>query len=497
MNVIFWLLLCVVTFFIRARILVKGDSFGCDAFYFLISVREYKKTGKIPYRLPYYFLDIEEQWYPPGFIVFLSIFPEQFLNKYHKYINPILDIFQLTLVYWLSYFATGNSVLSGFISGITYALIPNLNTENLSMNVRTLASLLSSATMLSIIGCKILCSGNGGGHFLIPVTLGFGFLLFMTHKMAVQNLVFILLVLSLIKMDIYYALVLVGIFTITFIFSGGHYLKMLKAHLDVLLFWMKNLKHLCAHQYKDSPIYGGNPDKSENRFHQEGIKGAMKHLKIILGFNPFVIFVLFYPFLKAQHNLFYDLIFWWAALTYVMVFATTFWGPLKFLGEGWKYIKFAALPVSFVTGVLAATNVRLQAVFVAVALLSLGITIRLQNKFRREHTMGGIDDELRGIFDYLKNLTGKGLVCIPTHLSNAAVFYTQKKVLWGGHSLVSSLEGFFPVVREPLENYVKRYGIKYVLIDDSYISPDFILREKNKYKILKDGGKYKVYEVVD
>jgi len=521
-GILLFLLLLAVTFFIRARVFLGGkgarNTFGCDAFYFLISVRELKKNGrKIPYTLPYYFLDIKEQWYPPGFVVFLSMLPEKILENYHRFINPVLDLVQSAFLYcFIIYISSGkgNGFAAALIAAsaglIVYAVIPNLNTENLSMNVRTFASLINTALLLMIIFYKTAAPVSLYGKIFIIVSLLLcGFILFMTHKMAVQNFVFMMASLSILKMDAGYIFLPAAIVAATLILSGGFYLKVLRAHTDILIFWKKNLENLCVRQYEDSPVYGGRPEDSQTRFHMPGIRGFVKHFKVISGFNPFAVFLAVYPFLGERITLFNpgcsasELVWWWGILTYFMVFATTYIKPLRFLGEGWKYIKFAAFPTAFITADILSYALSDQSsaktagifvvfLFVACLVLSVLITLRLQNKFRGEHTMGILDENLTAVFDHIKSLEGKSLVCIPTHISNAAVFYTGKKVLWGGHSIVSSLEGFFPVIMHPLEYYIKKYGISYVVLDTSYISPEKI--KLSSYRLLFNSGRYNIYE---
>ena len=91
-KIIFYgILIAVFGFFLRIKPRLGKEKKGVDTWYFLSCVREYKKTHKIPTVLKNYLLEIDEQWYPPGFIIFLSILPQKVLEKYHWLINPIID----------------------------------------------------------------------------------------------------------------------------------------------------------------------------------------------------------------------------------------------------------------------------------------------------------------------------------------------------------------------------------------------------------------------
>ena len=484
-------LLLLLNFYLRTRILLGKKSSGCDAFYFLSSVEEFKRQKKMPYQLPYYFLDIEEQWYPPGFVVFLSLFSKKFIDKYHWLIAPLIDCVQLLILYTFTYVSTGN-ILMATVSGLIYAVIPNLNTENLNMNVRSFASLINTLLLLSLIGFW-----SNGSYLFLFFTFIFGFLLFMTHKMAVQNLTVVILGFSLLKLNFSFVIILLIIIVLTFILSKGFYLKVLKNHIDILLFWKKNLCNLGNDQYKHSEIYGKEP-VAETKLHIPGIKGLIKHTRIILGFNPFVIFLVIYPVMAGRTgmNSLSEMILLWGIFTYLMVFLTSYVPIFRFLGEGWKYIKFAAFPVAFVSAVSIFENpIKLNFPTLVTGIVcfvsSLWITLKLQKKSQTERTMGIVNDDLLKTYEFIRNSSFDGIICIPTHLADATSYYTKKKVLWGGHSLVSLLEGFFPIIRKPIEYYIKRYNISLILIDTSYIDP-WVLKISER-QLIFTAGKYKLF----
>ena len=77
----------VLAFYLRIKPRLLQKDFGIDSWYFLLYAEEFRKTRRIPVKLPYFMLDLEEQWYPPGLAIFLSFFPQSFLEKFNTLIE--------------------------------------------------------------------------------------------------------------------------------------------------------------------------------------------------------------------------------------------------------------------------------------------------------------------------------------------------------------------------------------------------------------------------
>jgi len=245
----------LISFFGFYLRVIKKDQ-GADSWYYMASLRELKKRKKIPIKLPYYILDKEEQWYPPGFIVFLSIFSFNFLKKYQGIINPLVDSLQLIFLYFFTYFITGD-ILTAILAGLIYAITFTLIVENSNLNPRGLSSFLFTLTLIFLY--HFFSSQN---LWWLVTVLIFSFFLLMTHKLATQVLVFLLVGLALIFYNWQYLMILGLIFLIALIFSKGFYLKVLKGHKEILMFWKKNLANLRVHQIFHSPIYEKDNKKS-------------------------------------------------------------------------------------------------------------------------------------------------------------------------------------------------------------------------------------------
>ncbi|MBT8446662.1 MAG: hypothetical protein KJO38_05920, partial [Gammaproteobacteria bacterium] len=65
---------------------------GCDAWYFLLCGEIFRRERKVPVVIPgYYMLELDEQWYPPLFMVFCGVLPQRWLERGHWAVTHITD----------------------------------------------------------------------------------------------------------------------------------------------------------------------------------------------------------------------------------------------------------------------------------------------------------------------------------------------------------------------------------------------------------------------
>lgn len=479
MNMLFVILngflISFVGFYLRIR---KKDQ-GVDSWYYLSCVQEFKKSKKIPIKLSNYILDIEEQWYPPGFIIFLSIFSLDFLKKYQSLISPLIDSLQLAFIYFFSYFVTSNITIAVF-AGLIYALTYTLVVENSNLNSRGFGSFLFSLTLIFLY--EFIISQNI--WWLVAVII-FGFFLLMSHKMATQALVFLLFGLAGVFYDWRYLAILGAIFLAAFIFSKGFYWKILKGHKEILMFWKKNLAKLRAHQLYHSPIYGKN-NKTEKKiypaFHQEGMRGFLMHAKRLLGHNPWIVFILFLPFSLGNCSFLINFLFSWLFLIYFLIVLTTYFLPLRFLGEGYKYIKFTILPQSLLIAALITRNYSFWWLFLLIAFISLYAILKVFKPVPKTK-----NETLEEMINVIKKSPADGIMCLPASLSDLITFFTEKKVLWGTHSSGwDKIEEFFPVLQKPIEYFFEKYNLNFLVIAKEFIEVKDLNLSSNFNKLLEN-----------
>ncbi len=461
-----------------------------DTWFYLLYIEKFKKEGRFPVELDYFLMEEKEQWYPPAFPIFLSLLPKQFLFKYHWIISPLIDSLQLLILYFFTLLVT-KSTNTALLAGLIYAVTPTSYVENRNLNSRSFGALWHTLAMLFTI-----FYANSTSPWTLGGILVFGYLVSMSHKLTTQALFFNLFLFSIIKGDWTYLVLIGGILLTTFLLSFGFYYKILLAHLDILRFWRKHLPNLRAHQILDSPVYGVTNDHSR-KFFKPGLKGHIEIGARLFAHNPFLCLIpviLICGFSLDDH-------FWWAFSVTSFALLTAYFKPVRFLGEGFKYLKLAVFPTAYVSAGYFFTyqSNLFNYSLIFLTALSVAFTIFLYS-YTTDKTKGNvtttITPELMEIVNFVETLPGERILCLPILISEVVAYYTRKRVLWGGHGYgFNMLEGFYPVLTRPLELFIFEYGISYVLLDGSYVQVDIFKLKKGLVKKLYENGPYQLFEV--
>lgn len=465
---------------------------GCDAYYFLLSSQEFRKKRRLPIVLPpIYLLEQREQWYPPGFSMFLSLIPERWLNKYYWVVSPAVDCVIVAVVYGLAFVmtqSTGLAVVAGFLYAINSASI----THCTNLNSRGLASLLFCGAMLGVMGF------SGGGHTLyvvLAVVSGIGLLI--THKLSPQLLYVLLPAMSLVFWDATYVVGLVVIVLATLVATRGVLLKIWRGHADILRFWNTHWPNLGAHQINSSPMYS-NDNGDPNKMFQGGWTGLFKQAQFMV-MNPVAIMLVF-PILRyASLGLFDKQMLWWAGLTYVFAIATTFIRPLRFLGEGHRYLQLAAVPVSYLA-ILPfwrgwSEFTPWSYIVVCVSVVVAGVIYWRLYRFMGDPSktlVPFVDQDLLRVIDYLKVEETHNIYCVPDSLGDAIGYYTRKGVLRGTHNYpFSMVDVFFPVYKVPLEYILSAYEVSHLVVSKGYVEPERLGLDSDN--LVLEAGNYGIF----
>lgn len=484
----FAVLIFSFSLFLRILPHLSQEVGGADCWFYLIYVRELKKKKKFPPEFHYFILDYPEQWYPPGFPLFLSLFPEQFLQKWHWLISPVIDCLHGLIMYFFCYWFTG-SLYSSFTAGVSYAIVPTLYSENRNLNSRALSSLLFSINMLCLFFFLKFPSWTLAMSLLIS-----GFLVLMTHKMATQTMAFTYIFLGIYLWKIYVPLIFLVIMSLTFVLSAGFYWKVLKAHFDILAFWRRHIDEVRAHQVLESNVYR-DPNRKTDRLYLPGWRGAAKNVFHLFAHNPLALLL---PLIVGGGLDFFS---GWVLSVIALMLLTTFFRPMVFLGEGFKYIKYLIFPQSLLLGIYVwsvQTPLWVNVYIVAFLILSIGVMLFLHIYTTRKSLgkVSGIDDNLQKIIEIVKILPEERFLCLPIPIGEVLAYKTGKKVLSGGHGYgFNNLEGFFPVLQRPLKEFFEEYKIAYFLLDEEFVpATHFSLDDKVLVKLC-ESGKYSLFQV--
>jgi hypothetical protein len=97
---------------------------------------------------------------------------------------------------------------------------------------------------------------------------------------------------------------------------------------------------------------------------------------------------------------------------------------------------------------------------------------------------------------HLRTLPGQRVLVLPSMYADFVTYNARKAVVWGGHSGdLRKFEEFFPVLRQPLDYFVERYDIDYLILDHAYVTPER-LGIVESINVLEQHGSIGLYEFV-
>jgi hypothetical protein len=253
--------------------------------------------------------------------------------------------------------------------------------------------------------------------------------------------------------------------------------------LHAARFWIRNVHLTRAHQLDDSPALAGVAEplprvrsKSRTRSPARGLyKSKFGVFVRILGENPFILAMLVTPVptpIWGAH------MYWWAVAILGWSILTSFGGPLRVLGPGFHYMKASVFPSAYALSVAVNVEEGTFSLVSLVVLLSiigsfaaLAYFYRYINTRTTEHTAQTPPD-LAEAARYLRTLPGKNVLVFPSMYADFIAYAADKAVVWGGHSgNLDRFEEFYPVLRKPVQYFIDRYDVKYLVLDLGYATP--------------------------
>jgi len=345
--------------------------------------------------------------------------------------------------------------------------------------------------MLSVVAFLL-----GNAWFLVPTAL-FGALTLLTHKSSSQLLYFLTIVLAIALRSLWPIVALLAILNMAMLLSRGFMVKVWKGQYDILAFWHRNWRRLGVHPIYNSPAYRDVPLHSE-KVHLRGWKGVWKTVSL-MGLNAFILPVLWVAPHYASLGTLDRLMFWWVAGTYLMGILTQAVPTLRFAGEGYRYIKLAALPVGYLCAI--PLLYQWQPMWVYYCLLAVAVVVgvvlirQLSGWAAKDeaHSMPSVSSGLRLVIDYLRaDKTVENILCVPDGVADALGYYTKKPVLRGTHNVYfRQVDPFFPTHRLPLEYLVKGYNVSHLVVAVKYT--DTRLLELEDYEMVVKSKDYNLY----
>jgi hypothetical protein len=499
LSILAFLFLIPIGIWIRFRPLWINPALGVDHWYWLLCVEDVKKRHKLPARLPYFMLEIEEQWYPPLFAGLLTLVPMRWLKEHGGKISQVVDLLQGLVIFWFVLWV-GNSLIVAFLSCLSYLVAWFPLSYNTQLQPRGLVNLLLTMIMVGLwfyVDTHSLSIWTG-------VLILSAILLFL-HKMTVQMWIVYLLSFGVWTWDWKILLLIPASLFLALVVSKGFYIKVLRAHWDIVSFWHENIKYLGSHQYYESTLYR-KEDFVSTAQHKRGWRHQIRKLLSLFKYNAFILLL---PVL-AYHAIYHlqgklETFLWvWLGITCVWTFLTTFVPYFLALGGGHYYLYQTFFPLFSLAGLsIPGMSFSLQVWVFSFWGIGLAYSFVKWQRYCRTFPFqqtAGVGNDLREVLNYLKALPKDGIFCIPFQLPDGTAYWTRKKVFWGGHGfgLHTLLKPYFPIMREDVKETLRSNPLNYLLFWRGYLRSlrDVGLEEGRDIRYLFGKGEYELYEVV-
>ncbi|HEY3044886.1 MAG TPA: hypothetical protein VGJ39_12715 [Vicinamibacterales bacterium] len=452
--------LAVVSRVLMAR--AAAGSGKVDHYYWMLAAQAYRTQRGLPVRLEgKYLLEDEAQAYPPLFGFLLG---RWHLDRWGIGAVWALELVQLgVLVILLGAFGAPLAAIA--LAVTVYSAAPVLVMYDTQLNSRILGEVLLF-TLMAAEACAVFVAQAPAGQILLwSAAAALTALVIMTHKMTLQLQMALLLPWSFVLGTMWPLLAfLCGVALFFGIVGRPFAIYQLRTHWDIVRFWNRNWRRLGGHQFRDSPIYGTPYTGRSTYFHQPGLRGIAKHFRVVLSYAPFNLVL---PFASLATGWWPPpwLLLWLAAI-YIWALATLFVPPLKCFGGGHLYVFNAVAPGACYVAWLPDTAVATRILTVGVILTAVSLAAAWRIVRNRSATR---DQMFQQVVSALA-VQPKGRVAVfPLQSAEAVAWSTHHAVLWGGHGYgFSRLEGFFPVLTEPLTKFLDKYEIGWVLWDERY-----------------------------
>ena len=411
-----------INFLLTGFLLMGNKWVGIDSFYHFFISRIIRKHKRLPVTIRRFYVP-EKYSYPPLFHVFLSLFREKNHNRL-QFLGPFLSIVMIILLFYLgvSFFNEKIALFSAvifavtpFSIGISYtASIRSLGNLFLTLSFGFLLSFLLSQTVITFV-----------------LSLFFGSLVFLTHRLALQSWIFALILLGLVLKSIFPFLLLVGGFFLATLLSKGFYVKVLREHFNILRFRVK---------------YGD----------MQGKKGIGNPFIILFNFP----FILLTPLVFFINHDFVSLFFIvWALSTLLLSF-------LWVIGEGYRHLINGIVPFSIVLSLVVLDNLF---IFLTLAAISLVFSLIKVYRMAKNQSLV-ISENLLESFRFLNSCADENdlLLCLPPDFTYAALYFVECKLLQGSGGDAEGEKFNVGVLRpmikgKKVKELLNQFGVKWII----------------------------------
>lgn len=394
-ELIVFLLVLIIGFFIRSYLILKYRWVGKDTFYHFIVAKTIQENGFPPDHIEK-FVKPENYNYPPVFHLFLSLFNER---KYQKLqiLSPFADILTSIAVFLFcnAYF----SFQVAIISTALYILTPFVLDNAYSFNPRSFANLFFVLAVFSCINMVIL---NSITFFALSVI--FSVLVLLLHRLTTQCLYAVLIVFAFGLHSFLPGIVFLLSVLTAILMTKGFYLTVLRGHLA----FISEFGHKVFDDKKRDELPPFFPDP--------------KQLIFNMPILPAILLWFYYP-LNLQNPLVSSFLIWVLILTVLSV--------IWIIGEGIRHM-ICSVPAFSILIALIVTFYQLYSILLFIIIISVLFSIiKIYRLEKYPHISGITKKNMLNAFTFIRKNKKSGdiLLCLPLDYSYNAAFFTDCVVL--------------------------------------------------------------------
>jgi len=485
-----WLGVLAIGFFIRwLPMLGSHSNTGVDHWFWHAYTQTVHRDSTFPPVLPNYIFD-KGQWYPPLFPIVLSRLPARFMEGQSHWVAMSIDMGRLAfLLLSIKLLGYRNLWIYG-VAGLIYATAPMAALYNVQLNPRGLGAMFMDALLMLVV----LRAGiyDGLGFWVSAILLAS--LILLTHKMTTQIFVAVLVSLAVTFQAWKLLLLLPAAVIGAMLLSGGFYFKVLRAHGDIVKFWSREWPLLGADPLRESPLYGRPGYQGPVRQYAPGFGNVVKRILSFFGGNYVPAMagaLLLTSLVRFQEPAMHWITAWFlSALCFAL--ATVLIPALRGFGFGNLYLYNAVFPGAIIMGVSCVKRPTISFTIVLVSLLYTVITLVRSYKYQRGSKSLTVPDS---VLSEVASCSTGAWMCFPFQLMEHVACLANKRVLWGGHGYgFNELRQVFPVIRTDFRDLIKRYNLRFILVQNSYL-PD-VERIPLSKKVLFQTDGFHIFEFV-
>ena len=483
------LIIPLISIFLQSYPRFFNKYFGVDVWTRLLEIEHVRKANhRIPGRIKKGFI-IEGYFdYPIIFPWLFSFFPKKTLLNIQGFVSPFFDSLQNILVFYITFSLT-NSLPASLLAQTMYSLIPIIPIENSYLTPRSLGYLNFTLAFYPLLLYHI-----NPNIFLLIISLFFTCTLFLTHRFALQSLIFISIFFSIVDHSAIYLLNLSIGFIIVVTITKGFYLRVARGHLYNIYFWVLNYKFRFAHQ-----VYGLRSAKK--------MDWVGKVYSLLSIFSPIFLFAMniwafsaiIYLILYFQNarglpvNSIYFKMSLWIVFFYIFGAIVLKIKRLIPIGEGQRYMEMASVPSVVLSSVLIFHFLKEYGaistfIMATILLANLLIILFVQIKGIIGDKNRSLTYDLKQTYIFINSLKGTPRVlCIPHQITTMTVYNTKADVLVNADNQgLMQIQEIYPILKRSISFLQKKYSLGYLLLRESFVKLED-LHLKNPKIIFKSG----------